>query len=42
LKDALQSDPGLALGLNLHRGKVTHPAVADTFDLPYAGNEGIL
>jgi alanine dehydrogenase len=42
LKDALQSDSGLALGLNLHRGKVTHPAVADTFDLPYAGNEGIL
>jgi alanine dehydrogenase len=42
LQDAMHSDPGLALGLNIHRGKVTHPAVADTFGLPLAASEGLL
>ena len=28
LREALSADPGLAHGLNLSRGKVTHPAVA--------------
>jgi alanine dehydrogenase len=34
LHEALRSDPGLAKGLNTYRGAVTHPGVADTFDLP--------
>ena len=34
LHDALRGDPGLAKGLNIYQGGVTHPAVADTFDLP--------
>lgn len=36
LKDALASDPGLAKGLNIYRGHVTHPAVAETFSLQLA------
>lgn len=42
LKDAMQADPGLALGLNIHRGVVTHPAVADTFGLAVAAMGGVL
>ncbi len=34
LHEALRSDPGLGKGLNTYKGTVTHPAVADTFDLP--------
>lgn len=34
LYDALGGDPGLAKGLNVYHGAVTHTAVADTFDLP--------
>ncbi|MFW5691797.1 MAG: alanine dehydrogenase [Chloroflexota bacterium] len=34
LEEALKSDPGLAKGLNIYYNKVTHPAVAETFDLP--------
>jgi alanine dehydrogenase len=33
LHEALRSDPGLSKGLNTYKGAVTHPAVADTFDL---------
>ncbi|GAB4512148.1 MAG: alanine dehydrogenase [Anaerolineae bacterium] len=33
LHDALKSTPGLAQGLNIYKGHVTHPAVADTFNL---------
>jgi alanine dehydrogenase len=33
---ALERDPGLAKGLNVMHGKVTHPAVAETFSLPLA------
>lgn len=35
LEAALKSNPGLAAGLNIHEGKVTNQAVAQTFDLPY-------
>ncbi|MFP4055035.1 MAG: alanine dehydrogenase [Phycisphaerae bacterium] len=31
---AIETDPGLAAGVNMVDGKVTHPAVAETFDLP--------
>jgi alanine dehydrogenase len=33
LIEALKADPGLANGLNIHKGHVTHPAVAETFNL---------
>lgn len=33
LHDALHSDEGLALGLNVYQGYVTYPAVAEAFDL---------
>ncbi len=36
LQTALDADPGLARGLNVYRGQVTHPAVARTFGLPLA------
>lgn len=36
LHDALRSDPGLAKGLNVYHGSITHPAVADTFNLAVA------
>ncbi|GIK26899.1 MAG: alanine dehydrogenase [Chloroflexi bacterium] len=35
LAEAMKRDKGLANGLNLHAGHVTHAAVAETFDLPY-------
>ena len=35
-EEAMERDPGLAKGLNLMHGKVTHPAVAETFSLPLA------
>lgn len=35
LTEAMRRDRGLANGLNLHAGRVTHAAVAETFDLPY-------
>lgn len=34
LRDALRADRRLARGLNVYQGNVTHPAVADTFELP--------
>lgn len=33
-REAVRADPSLALGLNVHDGRVIHPAVAATFDLP--------
>ena len=42
LSEALKSDPGLAAGLNIYQGKVTHPAVAETFDLPLTQVDTIL
>jgi alanine dehydrogenase len=32
---ALNQNPALAQGVNIHQGKVTNPAVAETFDLPW-------
>lgn len=32
--NALQDDPGFAAGLNVHQGKITHPAVARALNLP--------
>ncbi len=40
---ALKDDAALALGLNTHEGKVTHPAVAHAFEeLPYVDTAAIL
>lgn len=36
MNDALKADPGLAKGLNIYKNEVTHPAVAETFNLPLA------
>jgi alanine dehydrogenase len=33
--DALRNDTALQLGLNTHKGLVTHPALAESLDLPY-------
>ena len=35
-KRALADDPHLLNGLNVHAGQVTHPAVAEALELPYA------
>lgn len=34
-KAAIRSDPGLGLGVNVYRGHITYPAVAEAFGLPY-------
>lgn len=36
LHDVLASDPALAKGLNVYKGQVVHPAVAETFGMPLA------
>ena len=36
LHDVLDSDPVLAKGLNIYKGQVVHPAVAETFGMPLA------
>jgi len=42
-KQALKDDAALALGLNTHEGRVTHPAVAHAFEeLPYMVTAAIL
>ena len=42
-QQALKDDAALALGLNTHEGKVTHPAVAHAFEeLPYMDTAAIL
>jgi alanine dehydrogenase len=33
--DALRNDSALQLGLNTHKGLLTHPALAKSLDLPY-------
>jgi alanine dehydrogenase len=33
-KQAIEADPGLAAGVNMVAGDVTHAVVAETFDLP--------
>ncbi|HET9958301.1 MAG TPA: alanine dehydrogenase [Polyangiaceae bacterium] len=35
LEEAVREDPGFESAVNIHRGEVTHPAVAETFGLPY-------
>lgn len=35
IKQAVAGDPALAKGVNVHRGAVTHQAVADSLGLPY-------
>jgi alanine dehydrogenase len=42
LKDALAQDPHLANGLNIHAGKVTHPAVARDLGYDYTSPESVL
>jgi alanine dehydrogenase len=34
-KNAMAQDPNLRTGLNIHDGKITHPAVAEALGLPY-------
>ncbi len=34
-REASERDPGFAKGLNVMGGRVTHPAVAETFNLPF-------
>lgn len=41
LRDVLDSDPALAKGLNIYRGQVVHPAVAQTFNLPLMSLEAV-
>ena len=35
LEEAVRQDPALALGVNIYRGHITHPAVAEAFGLEY-------
>ncbi len=39
---ALTDDPALALGLNVHAGRITYGAVAEAFDLPYTSVSEVL
>jgi len=39
---ALQDDPHLRAGLNLHEGKVTHPQVAGALRLPYVDAQSVI
>jgi alanine dehydrogenase len=41
-KQACKDDRALSLGLNIVRGKVTHPAVAEAFDLQYTDHKKML
>ncbi len=40
--DAVRSDPALAKGVNVHSGKVTYEAVAETFGLKYTPLQSII
>ncbi|MBE2269501.1 MAG: alanine dehydrogenase [Anaerolinea sp.] len=42
LREVLESDPGLAKGMNLCRGRVLHPAVAETFNVPLGSFDVLL
>jgi alanine dehydrogenase len=42
LGEVLDSDPALAKGLNVYHGHVTHPAVAQTFNMPLTTYEEAL
>ncbi len=39
---AIREDPGLAKGVNVYKGHITYPAVAETFGLPYVPLETLL
>jgi alanine dehydrogenase len=39
---ALSFDKGFLAGLNVHNGKITHPAVAESFRLPFLEPDGVL
>jgi alanine dehydrogenase len=41
-REAIRSDPGLALGVNVYRGHITYPAVAEAFGLPYTPLDRLL
>jgi alanine dehydrogenase len=41
-KAAMRADPHLLAGLNVHRGKIAHPAVAAALGLDYADPQGLL
>jgi alanine dehydrogenase len=41
-KNAMAQDPNLRAGLNIHDGKITHPAVAEALGLPYTAPETLL
>jgi alanine dehydrogenase len=40
--DALKTNPGLAKGLNIYKGQVTYPAVAEAFKLPHETLEAVV
>lgn len=40
--EAMRSDPGLANGLNTYHGHITHPGVAEAFNLPVASLQAVL
>src|SRR5664279_3785120 len=42
LRDVLDGDPVLAKGLNVYRGEIVYPAVAQTFNMPLATMEAVV
>jgi alanine dehydrogenase len=40
--EAARRDPGLAMGINVIDGRVTHPAVAESVEIPYTPVEQVL
>ena len=40
--EAIQRDPGLRAGLNIHSGAITHPAVAEALELEYRDPADVL
>jgi alanine dehydrogenase len=40
--DAVRNDPALALGVNVYKGQVTYPAVAEAFGLEYTPLEKLM
>jgi alanine dehydrogenase len=40
--EAARRDPGLAMGINVIGGRVTHPAVAESVEIPYTPVEQVL
>ena len=42
LRKAVREDHALALGVNIHAGKITYGAVAEAFGLPFTPLDGLL